>query len=175
MKNRAYIIVSKKNLLQNIKNIKAFAANKKFCAVIKDNGYGHGATNIAKIMNPYVDFFAVSTIEEALNLKRVSKKNILILSHICNKDYEIAIKAMNRKYNHKFYGNSESELTWKFWFFPSITTARSLKIIDKYYQDQLRYIATGRHNKKNYKIVPYKTLKECNYKSLVHEYYKTKI
>ena len=92
-----------------------------------------------------------------------------------NKDPESAIKAMNRKYNHKFYGNGESELTWKFWFFPSITTDRSLKIIDKYYQDQLRYIATGKHNKKNYKIVPYKTLKDYNYKSLVHEYYKTKI
>ena len=89
-----------------------------------------------------------------------------------NKDYKEAIKAMNRKYNHKFYGNGESELTWKFWFFPSINTARSLKIIDTYYQDQLRYIATGKHNKKNYKIVPYKDLKECNYKSLVHEYYK---
>ena len=31
---------------------------------------------------------------------------------------------------------------------------------------------TGKHNKKNYKIVPYKLLKDCNYKSLVNEYYK---
>lgn len=92
-----------------------------------------------------------------------------------NKDYKDAIKAMNRKYNRKFYGNDESELTWKFWFFPSINTDRSLRIIDKYYQDQLRYIGTGKHNKKNYKIVPYTTLKICNYRSLVHEYYKTKI
>lgn len=89
-----------------------------------------------------------------------------------NKDYKEAIKAMNRKYNHKFYGNGESELTWKFWFFPSINTVRSLKIIDTYYQDQLRYIATGKHNKKNYRVVPYNVLKDCNYRSLVHEYYK---
>lgn len=92
-----------------------------------------------------------------------------------NKDCMDAIKAMNRKYNQKFYGNGESELTWKFWFFPSINTDKSLRIIDKYYQDQLRYIVTGKHNKKNYKIVPYTTLKKCNYKSLVNEFYKTKI
>jgi len=90
-----------------------------------------------------------------------------------NADYKIALKAMNRKYNRKFYGNQNNEeLSWKYWFFPTITTDKSLKIIDKYMQDQLRYIVTGKHNKRNYKIVPYSTLKECNYKPLVSEYYK---
>ncbi len=84
------------------------------------------------------------------------------------------IKAMNRKYNKKFYGNDNSELSWKYWFFPIINTTDSLKIIDKYYQDQIRYMVTGKHNKKNYKVVPYHLLKECNYKSLVHEFYKLK-
>ncbi len=84
------------------------------------------------------------------------------------------IKAMNRKYNKKFYGNDNSELSWKYYFFPIINTCDSLKIIDKYYQDQIRYMVTGKHNKKNYKVVPYNLLKTCNYKSLVHEYYKLK-
>lgn len=85
------------------------------------------------------------------------------------------IKAMNRKYNRKFYGKDNSELSWKYWFFTTINTSSSLKIIDKYYQEQLRYLATGKHNKKNYKVVPYKLLKTCNYKPLVHEYYKLKL
>ena len=38
-------------------------------------------------------------------------------------------------------------------------------------QEQQRYIVTGKHNKRNYELVPYQTLKECNYKSLVNEYY----
>ena len=84
------------------------------------------------------------------------------------------IKAMNRKYNKKFYGNDNSELSWKYWFFPIINTTDSLKIIDKYYQDQIRYMITGKHNKKNYKVVPYTFLKECHYKPLVHEYYELK-
>ncbi len=84
------------------------------------------------------------------------------------------IKAMNRKYNKKFYGNDNSELSWKYYFFPIINTDKSLKLIDKYYQDEIRYMVTGKHNKKNYKVVPYSLLKSCNYKPLVHEYYKLK-
>ena len=90
-----------------------------------------------------------------------------------NSTPQIALKAMNRKYNNKFFGKQEKEeLSWKYWFFPTITTAESLKIIDNYMQEQERYIVTGKHNKRNYKIVPYSLLKDCNYKSLVNEYYK---
>ena len=85
---------------------------------------------------------------------------------------EVALKAMNRKYNKKFFGKQDKqELSWKYWFFPTINTSNSLKIIDNYMQEQERYIVTGKHNKRNYKIVPYELLKSCNYKSLVHEYY----
>ena len=87
--------------------------------------------------------------------------------------YQVALKAMNRKYNRKFFGKQDKEeLSWKYWFFPTINTSDSLKIIDNYMQEQERYLVTGKHNKKNYKIVPYELLKECNYRSLVHEYYK---
>ena len=87
--------------------------------------------------------------------------------------YQVALKAMNRKYNRKFFGKQDKEeLSWKYWFFPTINTSDSLKIIDNYMQEQERYLVTGKHNKRNYKIVPYELLKECNYRSLVHEYYK---
>lgn len=90
-----------------------------------------------------------------------------------NVHYNQALKAMNRKYNRKFYGKQDKlELSWKYWFFPTITTDKSLKVIDKYMQQELRYIVTGKHNKRNYKIVPYTVLKNCNYKPLVSEYYK---
>ncbi len=90
-----------------------------------------------------------------------------------NANYKVSLKAMNRKYNKKFFGKQDrEELSWKYWFFPTITTSNSLKIIDNYMQEQQRYIVTGKHNKRNYKIVPYSMLKECNYRSLVNEYYK---
>jgi hypothetical protein len=84
------------------------------------------------------------------------------------------IKAMNKK----FYGGNSKEIdedafTWSRWFFPNITTDRSLKEIDEYMQQYIRYVITGRHYKGNYKIT-YEQMKEWGYRSLVHEYYKTK-
>lgn len=88
---------------------------------------------------------------------------------------EYALKAMNRKFNNKFYSaKDKNDLDWSRWFFPIINTTKSLKIIDNYLQENLRYIVCGRYNKKNYERVPYTRLKECNYKPLVHEYYEYK-
>lgn len=88
-----------------------------------------------------------------------------------NNNSDKAIKLVINKYNKKFFGKNNSELSWKYWFFPIINTTSSLKEIDNYFQKCLRYIATGKHNKKNYKIVPYTKLKKLGYKSLVNEYY----
>ena len=78
---------------------------------------------------------------------------------------------MNKIYNNKFYGARNDELSWKYWFFTTINTTDSLHEIDLYMQECQRYIITGVHNKKNYEKVPYKLLKRCYYKPLVHEYY----
>lgn len=82
-----------------------------------------------------------------------------------------ASRVMIRKFNTKFYSSKNSELSWKYWYFPVINTSKSLKIVDEYLQQYIRYIYTGKHNKKNYKLVPYVKLKRLGYKSLVHEYY----
>lgn len=85
---------------------------------------------------------------------------------------EVTLKAMNRKYNNKFFGKNENDLTWKYWFFPIINTDKTLKQVDNYMQEQQRYVVTGVHNKRNFEKVPYEFLKKCNYKSLVNEYHK---
>ncbi len=89
-----------------------------------------------------------------------------------NASPEVTLKAMNRKYNKKFFGKNEDDLTWKYWFFPVITTKETLQQIDLYMQDEQRYVVTGKHNKRNFEKVPYEFLKKCNYKSLVNEFYK---
>ena len=80
------------------------------------------------------------------------------------------IHAMNNKF---FSDPDEDDFTWCRWFFPVITTDKSLKIIDLYMQDYIRYCVTGRHYKGNYRI-PYEQLKAWGYRSLVHEYYLQK-
>ena len=84
------------------------------------------------------------------------------------------INAMNRK----FYGGSdkawgEDSFTWCRWFFPNITTDKSLKEIDDYMQEYIRYAITGRHYKGNYRIT-YEQMKAWGYRSLVNEYYNWK-
>ena len=85
------------------------------------------------------------------------------------------IKVMTARFNKKFFGKESGELSWIYWFFPSINTSESLKEIDQYLQEQIRFMVTGAHNKKNFKKVPYELLKKGKYKSLVHEYYKFKL
>ena len=87
-------------------------------------------------------------------------------------NFDEAIAFMNKKLNKKFYGNKRSELSWKYWFFPVINTTNGISEIDKYFQDCLRFMISGKHNKKNYKIVPYSKLKDNGYRPLKHEYYK---
>ena len=82
------------------------------------------------------------------------------------------VKAMIRKYNGKFFGYDDSdELTWSRWYFSVITTDRSLHEIDSYLQEELRYVATGKHNKANYRTMPYSIMKDCGYRTLVNGYH----
>lgn len=82
-----------------------------------------------------------------------------------------AARALIKIFNRKFFtGGDANDLTWCRWFFPILTTSSGLREIDKYLQQYIRYLATGHHNKKNYRI-DYEMMKDCGYRSLVHEYY----
>ena len=84
---------------------------------------------------------------------------------------EKAMKALINSFNRKFFEIDDPHaLTWSRWFFPIINGTGGLKEIDLCMQRNLRYLATGRHNKANYRI-RYEKIKALGYKSLVHEYY----
>lgn len=86
-------------------------------------------------------------------------------------DFTRAAKAMIRTFNKKFYNDMNEDLfTWSRWFFPVITTDRSLQEIDQYLLQYVRYLSSGRHYKGNYKIT-YSQLKDLGFRSLRHEYY----
>lgn len=125
------------------------------------------------IENGEIDISIVSKQKIKGKIKRLSRK---LRRWMLKKDAkpERAILAMNRKINKKFYGmNNNNELTWELWYFPIINTTRGIHEIDLYVQQALRYIATGKHNKKNYNIT-YAKLKELGYRPLVSEYYKNR-
>lgn len=69
--------------------------DKPIMAVIKTNGYGHGAIAIAKNLeeNEAICGYAVATAEEALQLRAAGiKKKILILGYVFEKDYKNLIR-----------------------------------------------------------------------------------
>ncbi len=84
---------------------------------------------------------------------------------------EKAASAFIRIFNRKLLENAgDSDLSWSFWFFSVIETTDSLHVIDRYAQDCLRYLISGRRTKGRYDI-RYEQLKELGYRSLVHAYY----
>ncbi len=87
---------------------------------------------------------------------------------------EKAMKGLINHFNRKFFESDDPEtLTWSRWFFPVINQTDGLKEIDHYLQQNIRYLATGKHSKANYRT-DYAQLKQLGYRSLVNEYYACK-
>ena len=87
---------------------------------------------------------------------------------------EKAARAFIRVFNRKlFETGGDNDLTWSLWFFPLLTTDRSLKEIDRYAEDCLRSLISGKHNKGKYRVT-YDDLKALGFRSLVREFHKFK-
>ena len=105
----SYIEISKENLVHNIKQFrglvslnhsskngrptrKASLGGSKIAAVIKANAYGYGDKEVAQIIDSYVDYFQVDSIEECERVRKVSRKPILILGYLNEDGVKRAIK-----------------------------------------------------------------------------------
>ena len=84
---------------------------------------------------------------------------------------EKAARAFIRIFNRKLYEHAgDNDLTWTRWYFPVLTTADSLREIDRYAEDCIRYLISGTRTKARFNV-RYETLRELGFRSLVHEYY----
>lgn len=91
---RTYMDIDLDAIRKNIRNTqKGKSKNEKVCAVIKADGYGHGAVQIAKNVIDLVDFFAVACIDEAMELRRNGIKTpVLILGYTHPSYFETAVQ-----------------------------------------------------------------------------------
>ncbi len=86
-------IIDVAKLKNNIKEIKKLAGRAKVCAVVKANAYGHGSVGVSRLIEPFVDFFAVALTEEGIELRLSGiQKPILILIPFVDYDTERAVR-----------------------------------------------------------------------------------
>jgi len=79
----SYIELSKKNLIHNIKQFRDLTkSGTKISVAIKGNAYGHGQNEIAKILEPYTDYFFVNSLEELELLRKISQKKTFVLGYV---------------------------------------------------------------------------------------------
>lgn len=91
---RSYASVNLACIRNNFDKLKACLAPKtKTMAVVKADGYGHGAVAVAKTLEGRADYFAVADISEAKELRENGIKTpILILSYTSPYQYEEMIE-----------------------------------------------------------------------------------
>lgn len=70
-RSRTWAEINLENIVHNYQQAKERAGDKRVICVIKADAYGHGAVPVATALSEAgVDFFAVATAEEALQLRR---------------------------------------------------------------------------------------------------------
>ena len=79
MSRPTQISIDRSALLNNLNKVKTCAPLQKVMAVVKANAYGHGAVRIAQLAEPYIDAFAVCSLDEALVLKEKGIRKPLVL------------------------------------------------------------------------------------------------
>ena len=90
------------------------------------------------------------------------------------KDGWMAARAFIKHFNKKLYTlESNSEVNWAWWYFPMITTEKSLKEIDAYMQDCVRFVATGSRTKSRFNFT-YEQMKEQGLQNLVNRWFTYK-
>ena len=93
--SRIYASVNLDAVEHNFEMMRRQTGDVPICAVIKTDGYGHGALQIAGRMEsrPYIWGFAVATAAEAVQLREGGvKKPILVLGYVFPDEYEDLIR-----------------------------------------------------------------------------------
>ena len=76
MKNKTWIEVNQKNIQHNIEQFRQrVGRGVKIAGVIKSNAYGYGLAEVAKIIKENVDWIAVDSVYEALEITKAQSRH----------------------------------------------------------------------------------------------------
>lgn len=92
--NRTWAEVDIDNILHNVKVIRqTLTGNSKIIAVVKADAYGHGAVAVAKALEKETDMFALSSIDEVVQLRNAGVRGeMLILGYTPSQFADVLLK-----------------------------------------------------------------------------------
>lgn len=87
--DRTWVEIDRGALRHNLKAIRKLAGKAGIMAVVKANAYGHGLEEVVRVLDGGVEVFAVASLGEALQLRKILKRvPILLLSAALPSEYE---------------------------------------------------------------------------------------
>jgi len=94
MYRKTYIEINVNNIVHNVKTIiNNYPDYKYYFGIVKGNVYGHGYEIVKDLINSGINYLAVSSLEEAIEIRKISQDiPVLCLQPIHIKDIEDAIK-----------------------------------------------------------------------------------
>jgi len=105
----AHAIIDLAAIRHNYQVAKKTAPNARAIAIVKANGYGHGAIEVGKTLSPIADGFGVACIEEALELREAGVTNpMLLLEGI----FEASEMPLVDKYRFSIAVATQRQLNW---------------------------------------------------------------
>lgn len=87
-----YALINLKNLEDNIKEIINNYPYEYYFGVIKANAYGHGYEVIKTMEKSGINYFCVSSLDEAIEARKYTKKPILVFGYVNTSDIDLVIK-----------------------------------------------------------------------------------
>lgn len=90
----SWVEISKSAILYNFEQYQNLVGNQvEVMPVVKSNAYGHGMTEVAKLVTSKVNWLGVVNLAEGLDLRSHGiKKKIFVLSYVDEKNLELGIK-----------------------------------------------------------------------------------
>lgn len=87
-----YALINLSNLEHNIKEIIKNYSYEYYFGVVKANAYGHGLETIKVMDKAGINYFCTATLEEAIDVRKHTKKPILCFGYVNTSDIELVIK-----------------------------------------------------------------------------------
>jgi len=94
MYRKTYVEVDLDNISNNVKNIiKKYSDYKYYIGMVKSNAYGHGMYVVNEMIDSGINYLAVSSLEEALDIRNYNKDIPILCTEIIDLDsIDVAIK-----------------------------------------------------------------------------------